>query len=201
MKLKISSLILSLLLAFGFVALAISRTASADGEGLKIGETIKTFKVADTGGAEMTFEKLKGDKGTVVIFLSSKCPIAAAYNERVNQLAADYKSKGINVIGLNANSTELLADVKKHAETNYKFSLLIDKNNVVADQFGATVTPEAFFFDANGKLVYRGRIDNDKSGANITENSLRDAVDQTLAGKAVTKTEAGAFGCGIKRIS
>ena len=52
----------------------------------------------------------------------------------------------------------------------------------------------------DGKLVYHGRIDNSQNTANITANDLRDALDQMIAGKPVTKTGGAAFGCSIKRV-
>ena len=66
---------------------------------------------------------------------------------------------------------------------------------------GAQVTPEAYLLDAGLKLVYRGRIDNSRNGDAITATELRDALEATLAGKPVEKTEARAFGCSIKRAS
>jgi hypothetical protein len=61
------------------------------------------------------------------------------------------------------------------------------------------VTPEVYLFDAKGKLVYKGAVDNDRSGENVTSNYLTDALDAMLAGKAVAKTSTNAVGCTIKR--
>jgi hypothetical protein len=79
--------------------------------------------------------------------------------------------------------------------------MLIDKGNVLADKLGASVTPEVYFFDEKNKLLYRGAIDNNRSGDNITNNYLRDAVEAKMAGKAIAKTSANAFGCTIKRVA
>ena len=56
-----------------------------------------------------------------------------------------------------------------------------------------------FLLDASNKLVYHGRIDNNRDATRVQSNDLRDAIDATLAGKPVVKTEAAAFGCSIKR--
>ena len=173
----------------------------ANAQGIAIGETAKNFSLPDTNGKNQTLNDLKGEKSVVIVFLSAQCPVVRGYNDRINQIAADYKEKGINFIGINSNSTETEAQIKSHAEETYKFSVLIDKGNVIADQFGANVTPEMFYFNEKNVLVYHGAIDDDKSGKNIQINYLRDAFDLTLAGKAVTKTTANAFGCGIKRVS
>jgi peroxiredoxin len=120
----------------------------------------------------------------------------------MEKLAQDYKAKGVNVVGINANSTEPAAEVKSHAtDKGLTFTILKDDGNKIADRLGATRTPEAYVLDANMKLVYHGRIDNSQRVEGITANDLRDALDEMLAGKAVTRTGGAAFGCSIKRVS
>jgi peroxiredoxin len=143
---------------------------------------------------------LKGKSGTVLIFMATRCPVSNGYNERMEKLAQDYKAKGINVVGINSNETEPAAEVKSHAaEKHLTFTILKDAGSHIADRFGAQHTPEAYFIDANNKLVYHGRIDNSLQPANVTSSELRAAIDAVLAGKPVEKTEAKAFGCSIKR--
>jgi peroxiredoxin len=165
-----------------------------------VGASIENFSLPDTNGKVQSFNDLKGKNGAVVVFLSAQCPVVKAYNERLSQLAADYQSKGINFIGINSNHTESADWVKSNAAENYKFPVLIDKGNVLADKLGATVTPEAYYFDAKNVLLYHGAIDNDRSGKAPTDNYLRVAFDSALSGKAIQKTRANAFGCSIKRI-
>lgn len=174
--------------------------SETNAQGLAIGATAENFSLPDTNGKTQSLNDLKGEKGTVVAFLSAQCPVVKIYNDRINQIAADYEAKGIKFIGINSNVTESLDFVKTHTTENYKFPMLIDKGNVLADTFGAKVTPEMFYFNEKNVLVYHGAIDDDKSGSNIQINYLRDAFDLTLAGKTVTKTTANAFGCGIKRV-
>ena len=165
-----------------------------------VGTTLENFSLPDTGGKVQSFSDLKGKNGTVIVFLSAQCPVVKGYNERISQIATEYQSKGINFIGINSNSTESLDWVKSNAAENYKFPVLIDKGNVFADKLGATVTPEAYYFDAKNVLQYHGAIDNDKTGKAITDNYLKAAFDSTLAGKPVAKARANAFGCSIKRV-
>jgi hypothetical protein len=118
----------------------------------------------------------------------------------MEKLAADYKAKGIAVVGINSNVAEDAAAVKAHAaEHKLTFPILKDPGNKVADKLGASVTPEAYFLDANYKLLYHGRIDNSRNAAQVESNDLRNALDAALNGKPVEKTEARAFGCSIKR--
>jgi peroxiredoxin len=165
-----------------------------------IGSTIEDFTLPDVDNKEHSLKSLAGKNGTVLLFIAVQCPISNAYNERMAKLAEDYKAKGIAVIGINSNVAEDAAAVKAHAaEHKLSFLILKDPGNKIADRLGASVTPEAYFIDANNKLLYHGRIDNARNAAQIESNDLRNALDAALAGKAVEKTEAKAFGCSIKR--
>ena len=165
-----------------------------------IGATIDDFKLRNADGAEQALSALKGKHGAVLIFIATKCPVSNNYNERMEKLSQDYKARGVNVIGINSNFTEPIGEVKSHAANNHlTFAILKDEGNKIADRLGATRTPEAYLLDANNKLVYHGRIDNSQKTDGVTSNDLRDAADEMLAGKPVTKTGGAAFGCTIKR--
>jgi peroxiredoxin len=195
---------LSIILALTFVVAGSARSGKAGDKtaAAAIGSTISDFKLSDTSGKEQKLSSLKGANGTVLIFISTQCPVVRDYMERISKLAADYKERGVNVIGINANASESMDEVKAHAASNnLAFPVMKDKGNKVADQLGAERTPEVFFLDANNKLVYHGRIDNHRNISLVVSNDLRDAIDATLAGKAVAKPEASAFGCTIKRAS
>lgn len=189
---------IALLAVTGFVLTPPSSNAG----GLEIGATVESFSLPDVDGKAQTLDGLKGKNGTVVVWLSAQCPVVRGYKDRINEIASAYQAKGINFVGINSNATEDLTWVKSNiAEFGYKFPVLIDKGNVLADKWGATVTPEVYYFDAKNVLLYHGAIDNDRSGKNITEQFLKTAFDSSLGGKAITKTRANAFGCTIKRVA
>ena len=165
-----------------------------------LGAVVADFTLPDPDGHEHTLASLKGAKGTVLIFIATRCPVSNGYNARMEKLAGDYAARGVRVVGINANSTEHAEEVKQHAaEKGLTFTILKDKGNVIADRFDAQVTPEAYLLDAAGKLVYHGPIDNSRNPETVTANYLRDAIESVLAGKPVEKSEAKAFGCTIKR--
>jgi peroxiredoxin len=169
--------------------------------GLEIGATAENFSLPDTDGKTQTLDGLKGKKGTVVVWLSAQCPVVKGYKDRINEIAAEAAANGINFIGVNSNVTEDLAWVKSNiTEFGYKFPVLIDTGNVLADKWGASVTPEVYYFDNKNVLLYHGAIDNDRSGKNIQERYLKTAFDSALGGKKIEKTRANAFGCTIKRV-
>jgi peroxiredoxin len=182
---------------FAFVLTANVGSAKSD---FAPGATLESFTLPDLDGNQQSFDKLKGKNGAVLVWLSAQCTVVKQYNERINQVAAELKAKGINVIGINSNATESLDWVKSDAaEVGYKFPVLIDKGNVLADKLGASVTPEVYYFNEKNVLLYQGAIDNDRSGKNIKTFYLRDAADAALAGKEITTKKANAFGCTIKR--
>jgi peroxiredoxin len=184
------------------LTLASFLTAStADAQVPKIGSAVENFTLTDINGKSQSLESLKGKNGAVVVFLSAQCPVVRGYHERINQIAADYQAKGINFIGINSNASESLEWVRSNAaEYGYRFPVLIDKGNVLADKLGATVTPEVYYLDAKNTLLYHGAIDNDRSGRNVSENYLKTAFDASLSGKKVERPTSNAFGCSIKRV-
>ena len=196
---------LSILLASLFVVAGAISAIGARAEGEvpappAIGATIEDFTLPDVDSKDHSLKSLAGKNGTVLLFIAVQCPVSNAYNERMEKLAQDYKARGINVIGINSNVKEDAAAVKAHAaEHKFTFTILKDPENKIADKLGATVTPEAYFLDTNNKLLYHGRIDNARNVEQLETSDLRNALDAALAGKAIEKTEAKAFGCTIKR--
>lgn len=194
---KTRNLSILLVLVFLIAGVAIGNEVPAPPA---IGSTIEEFTLPNVDGNERSLKSLAGKNGTVLLFIAVQCPVSNAYNERMEKLAQDYKAKGIAVVGINANTSEDAAAVKAHAaEHKLTFPILKDSANKIADKLGAAVTPEAYFLDANNKLLYHGRIDNSRNAAQIETNDLRNALDAALNGKPVEKTEARAFGCSIKR--
>ena len=164
------------------------------------GTKLESFTLPDVNGAEQSLDKLEGENGAVLVWVSAQCPVVKSYNERINQVADELNAKGIKLIGINSNAPESLDWIKSHAsEVGYKFPILIDKGNVLADKLGATVTPEFYYFDRENVLLYHGALDNDRSGSNVTTNYLRDAFNSALSKQPIKTAKAKAFGCSIKR--
>src|SRR6267143_6246120 len=190
------SLFLASIVIVAFAAVAGSGSTSDLPAPPAIGTMIDDFKLPDAAGAEHSLNSLKGAKGAVLIFIATTCPVSNAYNDRMEKLAEDYKTKGLNVVGINSNNTEPASEVKSHAaEKHLAFTILKDDGNKIADRLGANHTPEAYVIDTGGKLVYHGRIDNSLKIEGVVSNDLRDALNELLAGKQVSKTGGAAFGC------
>src|SRR5688572_6126625 len=184
----------------------VSMATGCDGESdyvavdFPIGTKVENFTLPDLDGAEQTLDKLEGENGAVLVWVSAQCPVVKSYNERINQMAEELKAKGIHLIGINSNSTESLDWIKSTAsEVGYNFPILIDKGNVLADKLEASVTPEFYYFDKQNTLLYHGALDDDRAGKNVTINYLRDAFDAALSKQPIKTANTNVIGCSIKR--
>lgn len=202
-KLSTVAIILAVSFLVAAAAARMTKTASARDDKaavVALGAVVSDFTLPDADGHEHTLVSLKGKAGTVLIFMATRCPVSNGYNERMEKLSTDYAARGVNVVGINANYNEPVAEVKQHAsEKGLTFTILKDEGSRIADRFDAQVTPEAYLLDSSGKLVYHGPIDNSRDPEKISSNYLRDAIEAVLAGHPVQKSEAKAFGCTIKR--
>lgn len=170
---------------------------------LKIGEEVPSFTLKNYDGKNYTIDSIKkAHQYTVMMFISTECPVSNAYNVRMVKLHESYSKKGVAFVGINSNKEENVKSIAQHAKKQgFKFLILKDDSNKVADAYGALVTPEMFVIDSKGKLLYQGRIDDNRNAEKIESKDLMNALDALLAGKEPTRTVARAFGCTIKRIS
>ena len=174
---------------------------AANAQGLVVGSMIENFSLPDLNGNVQTLNRLKGQKGAVVIFLSAGCPMVKVYKDRINQIAAEAQAKGINFIGINSNSTEKLNWVKTNATGfGYRFPILIDRGAVLARALNVEATPEVYLIDGQNQLLYHGAIDNDRAGTHITASYLTAAIDASLIGRQLVKVSVAPFGCSVKRV-
>jgi hypothetical protein len=116
-------------------------------------------------------------------------------------LYKDYSPRDVRFVFLNANRSEPASEVHEHSKrAGFPFPVYKDANNVVANRFGAEVTPESYLIDGSGVIRYHGSIDDSQNEARIQTRRLRVALDALLSGKPVAVTETKAFGCTIKRV-
>jgi protein-disulfide isomerase len=190
----------SLIAAIAFAPVALSAQTSSSTAAGAIGSKIGAITVQDSTGS-IAFKP--GDAtATVLIFVSSECPVSNAYNGRMNALYSDYNSKKVRFIFADANVTETLTQIRQlrnRPDNPLTVPTYYDANNVLADQLGAHATPEAYVIDNAGVVRYHGAIDNNKDPKQVTAQSLRNAIDAVLTGKTVQIATTRAFGCTIKR--
>ena len=183
-----------------WLGISICLSASLFAQEFTLGSKVPDFSLQDTKGNAVQTAKLSGDV-TVIMFIATKCPISNDYNERMKAVYNDYAGKGVKFIAINSNHIEPAAEVEEHTSSHqFLFKVYKDNDNVVADRFGAQVTPEIFVLDKTRTIRYHGYIDDSRDATKITTQGLRLALDAVLAGKTVEKAETKAFGCTIKRV-
>lgn len=188
------------------VALSIGCKAEADGQnaeqaGKSEKSTVENFTLADYNGEEHALSDYQDSEAIVLMFIATRCPVSNDYNERMAQLYADYRDKGVAFIGINSNKQEDVEEIKKHAEeNNLTFTILKDKNNAIADKLDASVTPEIYVLNSDFEIMYHGRIDDSRRIDEVKTQDLRNALDEILAGQPVSVARTKAFGCTIKRV-
>lgn len=165
------------------------------------------LKMKDISGKEVSLKEAKKKNGLLVMFSCNTCPWVIKNQSRTNEIAQYALSKEVGVILLNSNEgqrgdADSFEDMKQYAKNNgYKWYYAVDKNHVLADEFGANRTPEVFLFNADGKHVYHGAIDDNPGNASgVNRKHLKEAIDEMLAGKDVSVKESRSQGCSIKRL-
>ena len=179
----------------------------AKAKGLAIGDEIlmTDVEMRNVDGKELTIADVKGKNGTLVMFTCNACPWVKAWEERMAALGNAAVEKEIGVIFINSN------DPRKNKEDGFdemksrskklsmEFPYVVDETSDVARAYSATRTPEAFLFDAKGKLVYHGAIDdNAKKPEEVKAMYLGDALNAVAGGESVEVAETKALGCSIK---
>lgn len=151
----------------------------------------------------------------VVIFTCNHCPTAQAYEDRIIQLAKDYKSKNVGIVAISPNDpstvrldelgytdmSDSFEEMKHRAkQKNFNFPYLYDGNTqTMSKAYGPVVTPHVFIFDSKRKLRYQGRIDDvEKPTKTPTHFDTRNAIEELLQNKDVTTKTTKVFGCSIK---
>ena len=161
----------------------------------------ENFTLKDYNGKSHSLTDYKDSKVIVVMFIATQCPVSNDYNGRMAALYKDYNGKGVTFLAINSNKQESVEEITQHSQKNgFQFPVLKDPENVIADKFNAQVTPEIFVLNPNYEILYHGRIDDSQRESDLKSRDLRNALDEILAGKPVSRKETKAFGCSIKRV-
>lgn len=196
------------LLMAATLPILLSLRLTAPSEPLPIGADLPKADVSlhDVSGKTITLKDARKENGLLVMFSCNTCPVVINNQARTAAISKFAIDEQIGVILLNSNegnrdgadSPEAMKNYADNQQYNWYYA--IDKNNELADAFGAKRTPECFLFDKNGKLVYHGAIDdNPQDESNSKRQHLKEAITEMNSGKPVSVTETKSVGCSIKR--
>lgn len=164
------------------------------------------FSLPDDTGTTHTAAELSRHKATVFVFVATDCPNSNTYAPVLARLYREYSPRGIAFFNVYSDPQETAATVHKHdADFQVPFAALLDPHQTLARETGARSTPEVVILGADGKQLYRGRVDDrfvdwGKTRYQPTENDLAEALDAILQGKAVPHPVTRVLGCAIPGI-
>lgn len=161
-----------------------------------------TLKTSD--GCELSLADARGEVATIIMCMSTECPISNEFLPAINEVAKEYHGKGVNMIGIDPNGGESLEAMDEYAKAKkLSFPFVKDEGGKISRKLLFSVTPEARVFDTDGKIIYRGRVDDryraggGQPGAKITGELAR-ALDELIAGKRITQSRTRPVGCPIQ---
>lgn len=164
------------------------------------------FSLKNIDGKTLSFEDIKGEKGTVILFICNHCPYVKAIIDRLVTTMGDLQAQGIGCAAIMPNDTDTHPDdsfdnmIRFAKDHNFSFPYLIDETQDVAKAYGAVCTPDIFGFNAQGQLQYRGRLDS--AGPNPpdagTRAELKEAMERIAEIGAGPHEQFPSMGCSIK---
>lgn len=175
--------------------------STPDLETVAIGAQAPDFELPDINGEEtMRLSALQGQI-TVIDFWSYECPWSQRYDAYFAERVSGWAGQGILFFAINSNANESDDAVREALdERNLPFTVLRDAGNVVADAYGAVTTPHVFVVDRDGRLVYRGAVDDRawrQEKANI--DYLDAALEALSSGEEPEHPTSEPRGCTIVR--
>jgi peroxiredoxin len=181
---------------------------------LALGSPAPDFALPGVDGQTHKLSDYASSPILVVVFTCNHCPIAQMYEQRIQQLANDYKNKGVAVVAIQPNDPEAirideldssdisdsLAEMKMRVQYKHlTYPYLYDgETQQVTRAYGPQATPHVFVFDQQRHLRYEGRMDNSYRTELVKTQDARNAIDALLAHKEVAVKHTGTFGCSTK---
>lgn len=172
---------------------------------LPLGTSLPQFSLPDVvSGNTVSSDDFSG-KPLLVMFICRHCPYVKHVQNELAKIGKDYAEK-IGIVAISSNDIAAYPEdapqsLKEQAqEVGFNFPYLYDESQEVAKTFKASCTPDLFLFDKEGKLVYRGQLDDSRPNSDIpvTGKDVKAAVDALLSGQSVSSDQKPSIGCGIK---
>lgn len=166
--------------------------------GVEPGKMLPSLAFHDVLGSPIYLTEQLERGPCVVVFLSTNCPVAKRYTQRLRRIHEEFAKRGVSVMAVFPNSDETLSGIRQYAQdVEFTFPVVRDVNGYLTKKIGATMTPQAFVIDPRSVLRYRGAIDDNRYENRVKANYLVDALEQVLAGREVAPSVTQALGCSV----
>ena len=185
-----------LCLSFAFTGMAANEKKPA------IGSQAEKFSFKDIRAVPRSLDDLGKPKVFALAFITTECPLAQRYLPRLKELSQRYATNGVQFVAVNVGADDSLKEVAWQAiEQKIDFPFVKDFDGECVRAVGATRTPEVVLLDAEKKIRYRGRIDNQYRLGGVKPTAdrqdLKEAIEDLLAGREVKTAETPVDGCVI----
>lgn len=173
---------------------------------LALGTPLPEFSLIDTvSGRSVGSDDLRGSVALLMV-LCNHCPFVKHVRQGISELSREYVDRGVAVVGISANDIERFpqdgpeAMATEAREAGYVFPYCYDASQELARALRAACTPEFYVFDRDGRLRYRGQMDDSRpgNGVPVTGADLRRALDDVLGGQTPDENQKPSVGCNIK---
>ncbi len=174
---------------------------------LALGTAAPEFELQDVvSGKAVSLTDFSDRQALLLMFICQHCPFVKHVQNELGRIGQDYDQQPLGIVAISANDVanypqDAPQKLKQMAqELNFNFPVCYDESQEVSKAYTAACTPDFFLFDADGKLAYRGQLDDSRPSTNIpvTGKDLRQAIDTLLNGKTVDFEQKPSIGCNIK---
>ena len=170
------------------------------------GKKAENFELKSTENKLLSLNDIKGDNGTLIMFICNHCPYVKAVIKDIVNDTNTLKNMGVETIAIMSNDTKNFPDdsfdkmIEFSKINNFKFPYLIDETQNVAKKYGAVCTPDFFAYNNKLELQYRGRIRELKNlrPVNTGESDLLSAMKMIVKSGKGPKNQIPSMGCNIK---
>ncbi len=164
------------------------------------------FALPGVDGNTYSLDDIKGENGTLVMFICNHCPYVKAVIDRAVRDAKELEAYGINTVAICSNDAEdypedSFANMKRFAEEHgFTFPYLHDESQEVARRYDAMCTPDFFGFNDKLELQYRGRLDASRKEAGPADahRDLFEAMKEIARTGKGPRDQIPSMGCSIK---
>jgi thiol-disulfide isomerase/thioredoxin len=179
------------------------QVAQAQAQPPKIGDIVPELRFKDIRALPRTLSDFGKKRAYVFVFTTTSCPLVRRSIPKLIELDARYAAQDVQFVAVNVGADDTIRDMAAQAiELDAAFAFVKDVDLSCAKALGVTRTPGVAMLDADRKLVYRGRIDDQLrlGGARPepTRRDLEEAIRETLAGQGVSVAETAVDGCTIE---
>ena len=170
------------------------------------GQKAYNFELKSTDNKLISLNDIKGENGTLIMFICNHCPYVKAVTKDIVEDCNDLQKIGINTVAICANDAQSYPEdsfekmIEFAKKNNFNFPYLSDETQVIAKTYEAVCTPDFFGYNKDLELQYRGRLRELKNLIPVREgeSDLKKAMTLIAETGNGPKNQIPSAGCGIK---